>query len=65
MEVLLDVVYNPLNTKLIAEAKLKGLKSFGGLLMLVAQATEAAGHFQNKIISDEMTLEIYHDLLLR
>ena len=34
----IDVIYNPLNTKIILEAKKKGIPSVSGLAMLVAQA---------------------------
>ncbi len=64
LEAVLDVIYNPLNTKLVAEAKLRGLKTCGGLLMLVAQAVEAAGHFQNRTFPDEITEKIYQKLML-
>ncbi len=63
LESVVDVVYNPLSTKLIAEASDRGLKTCGGLLMLVAQAVEAAGYFQNRTFSDEITSEIYTKLL--
>ncbi len=58
-----DVVYNPLNTKLAAEAKLRGIKNCGGLLMLVAQAVEAAGIFQSRQFPDEIIGKIYQNLL--
>ena len=38
----LDVVYNPLSTMLIARARSMGVKGKGGLYMLVAQAVKAA-----------------------
>ena len=63
LESVVDVVYNPLSTKLIAEASDRGLKTCGGLLMLVAQAVEAAGYFQHRTFPDEITAEIYTKLL--
>lgn len=40
-----DVIYNPFKTKLLLEAEELGLITAGGLPMLVAQATAAAGYF--------------------
>ena len=48
-----DVIYNPLSTKLILDAKERGIAATGGLPMLVAQAAYAAGLFLNREFSDE------------
>ena len=40
-----DVIYNPLQTKLLQTAKAKGIKAHGGLYMLVAQAVKACEIF--------------------
>lgn len=45
LEAVLDVVYNPLCTRLVLAAKAAGVAAAGGLEMLVAQALYAAGHF--------------------
>jgi shikimate dehydrogenase len=37
----IDVIYNPLRTRLVLEAKQKGIPHTGGLFMLVSQAREA------------------------
>lgn len=50
LEGVLDVVYNPLYSALVQEAKNKNIPSSGGLPMLVAQAKFAAEHFQGKEI---------------
>lgn len=42
-----DVIYNPLTTRLITEAKKRGIKATNGLKMLVAQAYRADRLFQN------------------
>jgi shikimate dehydrogenase len=47
-EGVLDVVYNPLLTELLLRAKEYGIPHSGGLPMLVAQATVAAGLFTGK-----------------
>lgn len=40
-----DVVYNPLETALVADARRRGIPAVSGLLMLVAQARLAAEYF--------------------
>lgn len=50
-----DVVYNPLRTPLILEARKRGIASEGGLYMLVAQAIRASEIFRG-IKYDEKTL---------
>ena len=47
----LDVVYNPLTTKLVLEAKKRGIPATSGLPMLVAQAVAAAELFLDTPIS--------------
>ncbi len=49
----LDVIYNPLCTSLLLEAKRLGIPCGGGLSMLVAQAKYAAERFGKVPISDE------------
>lgn len=41
----IDVIYNPLTTELLRQAKERGIPCSNGLPMLVAQATAAAEHF--------------------
>lgn len=48
LQFVFDVVYNPLKTKLILQAESLGIKSCGGLPMLVAQALRAEELWQNK-----------------
>ena len=59
-----DVIYNPLRTKLVNEAELSGVPAIGGLYMLVAQATAAAELFTGQAVAEEETERIYKDLLL-
>ncbi|SCW63927.1 shikimate dehydrogenase [Ruminococcaceae bacterium YRB3002] len=45
LEAVADVVYNPSRTKLLQEASKRGLKTAGGLSMLVAQAYKSSRFF--------------------
>lgn len=47
-----DVIYNPLRTRLIMQAEKLGIPNVGGLHMLTAQAKRAAELFFNKEIPD-------------
>ena len=59
----LDVVYNPARTKLLLDAeKNTNLVCANGLLMLVAQAKEAAEWFTDASISDDVIEPILHKL---
>ena len=62
LEGVLDVIYNPARTKLLMDAEKRGLVTTNGLLMLVAQAKEAAEWFTGKPISDEIILKIHRAL---
>ena len=53
-EALLDVVYNPIRTKLLMDAEARGIPCRGGLLMLVAQAKRAAELFAGCSLPDEL-----------
>jgi shikimate dehydrogenase len=52
LEAVIDLIANPLETRLLKNASNKGIKSVGGLIMLVAQAKYASELFQNIIIND-------------
>lgn len=60
-----DVIYNPLETRLLLKAKERGLAHANGLLMLVAQAKFAAEHFLGIKIDDNKIDQIYKELLCR
>ncbi len=53
LEGVLDVIYNPMLTKILVQAKKKGIKYSNGLPMLVAQAKKSAEYYFDKPISDE------------
>lgn len=62
LEGVLDLIYNPTRTKLLLDAKKRGLIAINGLLMLVAQAKEAAEWFTGSKIDDSRTEQIYNQL---
>lgn len=62
LEGVIDVIYNPLKTKLVIDAEKKGIKSTGGLYMLIFQAKEAFEIFTGKNFPDEKTEEIFNSL---
>ncbi|MBR1757559.1 MAG: shikimate dehydrogenase [Lachnospiraceae bacterium] len=55
-EAVCDIVYNPLETKLLAQARSLGMQAVGGIEMLVAQAVFAAEFFTGKTI-DKIKIE--------
>lgn len=57
-----DVVFNPLRTKLICDALSRGIPAVGGLYMLVAQAAYAAELFTGKAVAPEKVESIYRNL---
>lgn len=58
LEACLDVIYNPSKTLFLQKAKEKGLKTAGGLAMLVAQAYKAMRFFKGEThVSDVITDE--------
>lgn len=62
LEGVLDVIYNPARTKLLLEAEQRGLVTMNGLLMLVAQAKEAAEWFTDAHIDDAVIGKIHGTL---
>ena len=58
-----DVIYNPLRTTLVLEAKRRAIPAEGGLYMLVAQAVAAAHHFGVTDADTAVTERIYRALL--
>lgn len=59
LEAIIDVVYNPINTKLIRMAKNNKIKAVNGLYMLVAQAVYASYLFINKEVVEKQIDEVY------
>ena len=65
LESYIDLVYNPLNTNLMIEAKELGIKATNGLYMLVSQAVYAYSLFFNKEYSDDLANEIYQKIYIK
>lgn len=59
----IDLIYNPIKTKLVTDAQNAGIRAEGGLRMLVAQAAAACGLFTGNIISDECIEAEYMNIL--
>lgn len=58
----IDAVYNPLETKLVADAKKQGIPAESGLYMLVGQAIKAYEIFMGKTASDNLLDNIFNDV---
>lgn len=58
-----DMIYNPLRTKLLLDAERLGIRSAGGLSMLTAQAKKAAEYFFDTEYPDGITDEITDEII--
>lgn len=58
----IDVIYNPIKTKLVFDAESLGITGINGLYMLVYQAKSAFEIFTGEKISEDKTEEIYQNL---
>jgi shikimate dehydrogenase len=58
----IDVVYNPLRTKLLLRAEELGLQTMNGLYMLVAQAVKSYELFHQKSIKEKQVHILYRSL---
>ena len=63
LEAVADVIYNPLRTRLVQEARKRGIPAGNGLYMLAAQAVRAAELFRDTVYPPETTEEIYRAIL--
>ena len=62
VEAVFDAVYNPLNSKLILDAKAKNITAVGGLYMLVSQAAYAVEKFIEAPVDNAKVEEIFKNL---
>ena len=58
-----DVIYNPLRSRLVLDARSRGIPAEGGLYMLVAQAVRASEHFLDTEYPDSLTDRVYEQIL--
>ena len=61
---IVDVVYNPLETRLVREGRMRGIPSGNGLYMLTAQAVLASEVFTGEEAGQDLTDRIYRELLI-
>ncbi len=59
----IDVIYNPIRTNLILNARSRGIKAEGGLYMLVAQAIYASEYFFGKKYPADVFDNVYNSIL--
>ena len=59
VQAVFDIIYNPIQTKLLLNASKRGIQNFNGLLMLVAQAAKSEELFFGEKISEGKVAEVY------
>ncbi|MCK5128756.1 MAG: shikimate dehydrogenase [Clostridiales bacterium] len=57
-----DLIYNPIETRLLSIARQNGAKHVNGLYMLIAQAVKAQMIWNDCLISDNVIEDIYNEL---
>ena len=62
MESKIDLIYNPLKTKLLLDGEKLNIKTMSGLMMLVAQAFFACELFLDKKLDKSLIIKIYKKL---
>ena len=58
-----DVIYNPITTKIVAQARELGMKGITGLEMLIAQAKYAVEIFLDNELDESLIDRIYQEML--
>jgi len=62
-ETVIDVIYNPLKTKLLLDAERRGIRNINGLPMLAAQAVYAAELFTGESFGNDLIEKIHSGLI--
>lgn len=62
LDAVIDLIYNPLKTKLILDGEKLKIKTMSGLMMLVAQAFFASELFLDKKLDEALIVKIYKKL---
>ncbi len=57
-----DAIYNPLQTRLLLDARALGIPAANGLYMLVAQAMRSAERFTDEPVGEDVTERIWREL---
>lgn len=65
LEGVFDAIFNPLRTKLVESAKERGIKTCGGLYMLVSQAVRASEFFTGNEYPKGLAESIYSELFMK
>ena len=65
LEGVVDAIYNPLRSRLVLDARSRGIPAEGGLYMLVAQAVRASELFLDTKYPDELTDRVFETILRR
>ena len=65
LEGVADAIYNPLRSRLVLDARSRGIPAEGGLYMLVAQAVRASELFLDTSYPEDLTDRIYNAILRR
>ena len=60
---MVDAIYNPLRSRLVLDARSRGIPAEGGLYMLVAQAVRASELFMDGTYPEDLTDRIYDQIL--
>jgi len=65
IECVVDLIYNPMESKLLRAAGQYRIKTVNGLMMLIHQAVKANELFHNRVYSKGITIDLYRKILLK
>ena len=63
LEGVVDVIYNPLKTRLVLDAEARGVRACAGLYMLVSQAVAASEYFTGSHVRKYICERVYNEIL--